>query len=58
MKKTGMGIPADEVFAYLKLQISHGNSGYLALFEHCRVQNVIRVVAIRHECEAGYRGMP
>lgn len=41
-----------------ELVISHGSSGYVALYEHSRVQNVIRVVAIRHQRGAGYRGMP
>jgi plasmid stabilization system protein ParE len=39
-----------------ELVISHGNSGYVALYEPSRVQNVVRVVAIRHQREAGYRG--
>lgn len=39
-----------------ELVISHGNSGYVALYEYSRVQNVVRVTAIRHQREAGYRG--
>jgi len=39
-----------------ELIISHGKSGYVALYEHSRVQNAVRVVAIRHQREAGYRG--
>jgi len=39
-----------------ELVISHGSSGYIALYEHSRVQNVVRVVAIRHQREAGYKG--
>jgi plasmid stabilization system protein ParE len=39
-----------------ELVISHGSSGYIALYEYARVQNVVRVVAIRHQREAGYRG--
>jgi plasmid stabilization system protein ParE len=38
-----------------ELVISHGNSGYIALYDHSRVQGVVRVVAIRHQREAGYR---
>jgi plasmid stabilization system protein ParE len=38
-----------------ELVISHGSSGYVALYEHSRVQNVVRVVAVRHQREAGYR---
>ena len=41
-----------------ELVISHGGSGYVALYEHARVQNIVRVVAIRHQRESGYRGMP
>jgi plasmid stabilization system protein ParE len=39
-----------------ELVISHGSSGYVALYEHSRVQNTVRVVAVRHQREAGYRG--
>lgn len=39
-----------------ELVISHGSSGYVALYEHSRLENVVRVVAIRHQREAGYRG--
>ena len=36
-----------------ELVISHGNSGYIALYEHAA--DVIRVAAVRHQREAGYR---
>lgn len=39
-----------------ELVISHGRSGYVALYEHSPVEQMIRVVAIRHQREAGYRG--
>jgi len=38
-----------------ELVISHGNSGYIALYDHAAA-GVIRVAAIRHQREAGYRG--
>ena len=38
-----------------ELVISHGNSGYIALYEHAAAEGVIRVAAIRHQREAGYR---
>jgi plasmid stabilization system protein ParE len=38
-----------------ELVISHGSSGYIALYDHSRVQGIVRVVAIRHQREAGYR---
>jgi len=40
-----------------ELVISHGKSGYIALYEHAKSEDVIRVVAIRHQREAGYRGV-
>jgi plasmid stabilization system protein ParE len=38
-----------------ELVISHGNTGYIALYDHSRVQGIVRVVTIRHQREAGYR---
>ena len=39
-----------------ELVISHGHSGYVALYEHSAAERLIRVLAIRHQREAGYRG--
>ena len=39
-----------------ELVISHGKSGYVALYEHAAAENLVRIVAIRHQREAGYRG--
>lgn len=39
-----------------ELVISHGQSGYVALYEHAPGEELIRVVALRHQREAGYRG--
>ncbi len=39
-----------------ELVISHGQSGYIALYEHAPAEVLIRVVAVRHQREAGYRG--
>lgn len=39
-----------------ELVISHGKSGYVALYEHSSVEGLVRVAAIRHQREAGYRG--
>ena len=39
-----------------ELVISHGHSGYIALYEHALAEDLIRVVAVRHQREAGYRG--
>lgn len=38
-----------------ELVISHGKSGYVALYEHFPAESVTRVAAIRHQREAGYR---
>jgi len=38
-----------------ELVISHGASGYIALYEHSPAEGLIRVAAIRHQREAGYR---
>jgi hypothetical protein len=38
-----------------ELVISHGESGYIALYEHAPAEDLVRVVAIRHQREAGYR---
>jgi plasmid stabilization system protein ParE len=38
-----------------ELIISHGKSGYVALYEHSQTEKLIRVLAIRHQREAGYR---
>ena len=38
-----------------ELVISHGNSGYIALYEFAAAEGVIRVAAVRHQREAGYR---
>ena len=48
-RKTGSGPSLRE------LVISHGNSGYIALYEHAAAAAMIRVAAIRHQREAGYR---
>lgn len=38
-----------------ELVISYGKTGYIALYEHSPVENLIRVIAVRHQREAGYR---
>jgi plasmid stabilization system protein ParE len=42
--------------ALRELVISHGESGYVALYEHAPAEDLVRIVAIRHQREAGYRG--
>ena len=41
-----------------ELVISHGSSGYIALYEYVRMQNEVRVVAIRHQRESGHGRTP
>ena len=38
-----------------ELVISHGASGYLALYRFDRPQGVIRILHVRHQREAGYQ---
>ncbi len=39
-----------------ELVISYGRTGYVALHEHSPALKLVRVTAIRHQREAGYRG--
>ena len=50
-----IGRPISRGAALRELVISYGNTGYIALYEHSTVEDLIRVVAIRHQREAGYR---
>ena len=38
-----------------ELIVSHGKSGYLALYEYSKVEDVVRILCVRHQREAGYR---
>jgi plasmid stabilization system protein ParE len=38
-----------------ELVITHGASGYLALYRHEPRSNIVRILRIRHQREAGYR---
>jgi plasmid stabilization system protein ParE len=40
-----------------ELVISHGMSGYVALYEYSAAESLVRVVAVRHQHEAGYRSV-
>ena len=51
-----IGRPTGTGSALRELVISHGESGYIALYEHAPAEDLIRIVAIRHQREAGYRG--
>lgn len=43
-------------FPLRELVISHGNTGYIALYEHSPAEGLVRIAAVRHQREAGYRG--
>lgn len=51
-----IGRPAGAGSTLRELVISHGETGYIALYEHAPAENRVRIVAIRHQREAGYRG--
>jgi addiction module RelE/StbE family toxin len=51
-----IGRPAAPGSTLRELIISHGRSGYVALYEFSPQAQIVRVVAIRHQREAGYRG--
>lgn len=39
-----------------ELVISFGSSGYVALYQHAPLEGMVRITAVRHQREAGYRG--
>jgi plasmid stabilization system protein ParE len=49
-----IGRPAEAGSKLRELVISHGRSGYVALYEYSRNENLIRIAAVRHQREAGY----
>ena len=52
-----IGRPVDSSSTLRELVISQGRSGYIALYEYSEAEQMIRVVAVRHQREVGYRGM-
>ncbi len=51
-----IGRPLGRGSTLRELVISHGKTGYMALYEYSRVEKLVRIVAVRHQREAGYRG--
>jgi len=51
-----IGRPLSRGSTLRELVISHGKTGYIALYEYSPVEKLVRIVAIRHQREAGYRG--
>ena len=50
-----IGRPAARGSTLRELVISHGKTGYIALYEYSPIEHLVRVVAIRQQREAGYR---
>ena len=50
-----IGQPAGRGTTLRELVISHGKTGYIALYEYSPIEKLVRVVAIRHQREVGYR---
>jgi len=51
-----IGRPTEPGSSLRELVISHGKSGYVALYEYSAAEKLVRIAAIRHQREAGYRG--
>jgi addiction module RelE/StbE family toxin len=47
-----LGRPVEE--GLRELVISHGRTGYIALYRFLRAEDVVLVLALRHQREAGY----
>lgn len=47
-----IGRPAEE--ALRELVISRGRSGYVALYRYIETEDLVRVLAVRHQRELGY----
>ena len=50
-----IGQPAGRGSTLRELVISHGKTGYIALYEYSPIENLVRVVTVRHQREVGYR---
>ncbi len=48
-----IGRPVEE--GLRELVISHGRTGYMALYRHLLPDDVVLILALRHQREAGYR---
>lgn len=51
-----IGRRAEGTLTVRELVISYGDTGYIALYEHSPTEGLVRVAAVRHQREAGYRG--
>jgi len=50
-----IGRPAAGPSTWHELVISHGKTGYVALYEYSPLEKLVRAVAIGHQCEVGCR---
>lgn len=50
-----IGRPIGSGSTLRELVISQGKTGYIALYEYSPVEKLVRVVAVRHQREVGYR---
>jgi plasmid stabilization system protein ParE len=51
-----IGRPAEEGFR--ELVISRGKTGYVALYDYLRAEDVVLVLALRHQRDAGFSEKP
>ena len=51
--RIGRALPGSEI---RELVISAGKSGFIALYQYDEAEDLVRVLAVRHQREAGYRG--
>ncbi len=51
-----IGRPAGRGDSLRELIISHGKTGYIALYDYSPIEKLVRILAVRHQREAGYRG--
>ena len=50
-----IGRPTGKRSTLRELVISHGKTGYVALYEYSPIEGLVRIVAIQHQREVGYR---
>lgn len=49
-----IGRPVEPGSSLRELVISHGKSGYVALYEYAAAEKLVRIAAIRHQRESGF----
>lgn len=51
--RIGRALPDSEI---RELVITAGKAGFIALYQYDELDHVVRILAVRHQREAGYRG--